>query len=72
MARYRVLSDGLSWPVGASLAKVKDAGGLSRMTEDERAGLEFNTPTVGAVVDEVPESSVVWLLEQGHIEFVGE
>ena len=70
MARYRVLSDGVSWPVGASLTKVKDAGGLSRMTEEERAGLDFNTPALGAVVDDVPESSAVWLVEQGHLELV--
>ena len=71
MAEYRVLSSGLSWPIGTSLTKVKKAGGLSRMTDEERAALKFRTPTVGTVVDDLPESSAKWLLDQGHIERAG-
>lgn len=68
--RYRVTTDGLSYPVGDSLARVRAAGGLSRMTDDERAALTIKRAERGTVVDDVPETSVSWLLEQGLIEAV--
>lgn len=67
---YRVTTDGLTYPVRDSLALVQAAGGLSRMTEEARAQLTLKRAERGELVDDVPATSVPWLLEQGLIERV--
>lgn len=67
---YRVLADGLLYPVGVSLDRVVAAGGLSKLTAEELATVTVHTPAVGDIVDDIPPMSVSWLLAQGQIEAV--
>lgn len=66
--RYRVLADGLDWPVGASLDLVRERGGRSRLTAEEQAALECCRPACGEIVDSVPPESAAWLVEQGYLD----
>lgn len=70
--RYRITTDGLTYPVGESLTRAQAAGGLSKLTAAERATLTMKQVDRGAVVNDVPETSVPWLLEQGQIEPVAD
>ncbi|HXH05855.1 MAG TPA: hypothetical protein VNI83_04620 [Vicinamibacterales bacterium] len=66
--RYRVCREGLSYPIGASLARVRMAGGRSRLAPAEAATLELRRPAVGDIVDDVPEESIGWLVAEGYLE----
>lgn len=46
---------GLRYPVGDSLKKAKKAGGLSKMTNEERAELEFKDVPAGGYCDDYPK-----------------
>jgi hypothetical protein len=67
MTVYRV-RQALRYPTGAGLARVRAAGGLSRLTPEERASLPMVVKEPGDVASDVPEESAGWLLEQGLIE----
>jgi hypothetical protein len=70
--RYRVICDGLTYPVGDSLARVLAAGGISRLSDEDRARLTMKRAERGAVVNDIPPSSQDWLVAQGLIEPVDE
>jgi hypothetical protein len=60
----------LSYPDPASLRIVQQAGGLSRLSAADRARVRLREVAAGERCDDVPASSVPWMLEQGWIERV--
>ena len=66
---YKALVD-LTWPSPDSMAMVKRAGGISKLSEEQRQKLVLKKCKAGKVCDGVPESSIKWLLKQGKIEAV--
>ena len=63
-AQYRALT-GISYPTSADALKRLDAGEL--VPWEERA---IRDVAAGEVVDDIPERSLGWLLDQGYIEEV--
>jgi|TARA_R110000824_G_scaffold1386_10_gene7085 hypothetical protein len=61
----------LTWPSPDSMAMVKRAGGISKLSEEQRQKLVMKSCKAGDFCDGVPESSIKWLLKQGKIESVG-
>lgn len=66
MPSYRVLIP-LRYPVGPSLDRVRKAGGLSRLSADERASVVMVERQAGVIVSDVPSESVRWLIDQGYL-----
>jgi len=67
--KYRALVD-ITWPDSDSLAIVKKAGGLSKLSPEQLAKVKMKTCKAGKTSDELIESSTKWLLKQGLIEEV--
>ena len=68
--RYRAVVS-LSYPAPGSLKAVLAAGGLSKMTAEQRAKVVFKRVKAGAYADNIPEKSVKWLLKGGMIKVAG-
>ena len=68
--RYRAMVN-LSYPAPGSLKAVQTAGGLSKMTEGQRAKVTFKHVKAGGLADSIPETSITWLLKGGMIKSVG-
>src|SRR5262245_43370424 len=69
--RLRVVSRGFQYPADAeSLRLVRGAGGLSKMTPEDRALVRMKTVGVGDFCDDMPEESQLIYLERGNIERV--
>ena len=67
----RVKTRAMTYPAdAASLQAVRDAGGVSKLTDAERARLKFKTVPVGGRCDDMPPESVARYLERGEIEAV--
>lgn len=62
--RWRVLADGLQYPIDPDVIKRLKAGEM--LTDAERG--ELRSPAVGDIVDDIPEASVSSCLAQGWIE----
>lgn len=65
--RFVVVRRGFRYPVGASVAAVVKAGGVSKMTEAQRASLTFKVVGVGDRCDDMPAASAAVYLERGDI-----
>ena len=61
---------GHSYPVGESLARVKEAGGLSKMTAEQVAALDIKRVAPGGWCDDMPEECRPAFLRRGKIEEV--
>lgn len=70
--RLRVVGGRASftYPVGASLDRIRQAGGRSKLTDAERAGLTTRTVYPGDWCDDMPSESAAVYLERGWIERV--
>jgi hypothetical protein len=68
--RYRAVVD-LRYPAPGSLKAVQAAGGLSKMSESARAKVVIKTVRAGQYADNIPASSVKWLLKGGMIRALG-
>jgi len=58
---------GLEYPDKRSQETIKKAGGVPKMTAEQRAKLKTKTVKAGSFCDDVPESAVKLLLKQGSI-----
>ncbi len=65
--RLVVVRRGFRYPVGASVAAIARAGGLSQMTEAQREGLTFKVVGIGDRCDDMPASAAAVYLERGDI-----
>jgi hypothetical protein len=65
--RYRAVV-ALTYPAVGSLKKVIAAGGLSKLTPEQRDKLTMKRVKAGALADDIPEKSIKWLLKQGLIK----
>ena len=61
---------GHEYPVGESLARVKRAGGLRNLTEEEVATLDVRKVPPGGWCDDIPEECCAAFLARGKIEEV--
>jgi hypothetical protein len=68
--RYQAVVS-LTYPSPGSLKAVVTAGGLSKMTEAQRAKVTFKQVKAGAYADSIPEKSIKWLLKGGMIKVAG-
>jgi len=58
---------GFRYPVGASVAAVARAGGLSKMSPSQREALTFKTVLKGERCDDMPASAAALYLGRGDI-----
>ncbi len=61
---------GHEYPVGESLARVKRAGGLHRMSAEQIASLTIKRVPPGGWCDDIPEECRAVFLRRGKIEEV--
>ena len=69
MAKYRARV-GLNYPTPASLKTVLAAGGVSKLSAEQRTKVTFKNVKAGALCDDIPEKSIKGLLAKGSIEKV--
>lgn len=70
MERLRAVV-GLHYPEpGKSLEIVRAAGGLSKLSEEERAKVKIKDVRAGAWCDDLPEESRASLIRKGRVEVV--
>jgi len=67
--KFRALV-GLTYPTPSSLKAVAKAGGMSKLTDEERAKVVLKSVKAGSLCDDIPESSRKWLLKSKCIEEV--
>lgn len=70
MKRFKAVV-GLEYPDEKSQAVIKSAGGMSKLTEAQRAKLKTKKVKAGGFCDDVPPSSLKVLLKQGSVVEVG-
>ena len=68
--RYRAVVD-LTYPAPNSLAAVVKAGGLSKMTPEQREKVTIQHAKAGTIANGLPSGSVKWLLKSDLITLVG-
>lgn len=68
--RYRA-TVALTYPALSSLKQVLAAGGMSKLTPEERKTITMKHVKAGALADGLPEKSIKRLLRDGKIEKVG-
>ena len=61
---------GVSYPDAASLKIVQKAGGLSKLSEEQRAKVKIKNVKAGGFCDDIPESSREGFLKLGYIKEV--
>ena len=69
--RYRA-TVALTYPALSSLKQVLAAGGMSKLTPEQRKTITMKRVKAGALADGIPEKSIKWLLKEGMITKVGE
>lgn len=69
MSRLRAVV-GVSYPDPASLAIVEKAGGLSKLSDEQRAKVKIKDVRVGGFCDDMPKKSVKDFLKWGYIREV--
>jgi len=67
---YRLIYSGaVTYPADPiSLRAIKDAQGLSNLTEEQKSKLKFKTVQPGEDCSDMPKESLVLFLEAGRIE----
>jgi hypothetical protein len=68
--RYRALV-ALTYPALSSLQVVTAAGGMSKLTPEQRKTITMKQIKAGALADGLPETSIKRLLRDGKIAKVG-
>ena len=68
--RYRAVVN-LTYPSPSSLKAVTKAGGLSKMSPEERDKVTFHHVKAGTIAHGIPKTSVKWLLKADLITRVG-
>jgi hypothetical protein len=63
---------GVSYPDAASLKIVEKAGGLSKLTDQQRARVKVKNVKAGGFCDDIPESARKGFLRLGYIRKVSE
>jgi|TARA_R110000824_G_scaffold77787_2_gene196626 hypothetical protein len=66
MSRLRAVV-GISYPDPASLAIVEKAGGLSKLTDEQRVKVKIKDVKAGGFCDDMPKKSVKDFLKWGYI-----
>lgn len=67
MADRLIAKRGFNYPVGASLERVRRAGGLPNLSEEERASLVIKRVEVGGDCSDMPPESVALYESRGQI-----
>lgn len=62
---------GFQYPVGADVAAIERAGGLSKMSPAERATLRLKTVAKGGDCSDMPAKAAAHYLSRGDIARVG-
>lgn len=65
--RYVVVSRGFRYPVGDGDARIKRAGGLSKMAADQLASIRFKDVGIGDDCSDMPAAALALYLERGNI-----
>lgn len=65
--KFVAVSRGFAYPVGADLALVRQAGGFSRLPEDQRARVRFKTVRPGEDCSDMPSESLARYLTRGDV-----
>ena len=68
--RYRAVVE-LTYPTPASLKMVLAKGGLTEMSHEDLQKIAMKHVKAGAYADDIPETSISWLLKQGLIKKIG-
>ena len=68
--RLRVVKREFTYPVPASLEVVRVAGGMSKLTPEERKSVQVKIVKPGDYCDDMPTESIALRLERGEIERV--
>ena len=68
--RFRATVE-LTYPTPASLKVVLAAGGMTKLSEEQRAKVTLKRVPAGSYCDDIPEKSIKKLLARGHITEVG-
>ena len=68
--RYRAVVD-LTYPSPSSLSAVANAGGLSKMSPEQRDKVTLHHVKAGTIAHGIPKTSVKWLLKSDLITLVG-
>lgn len=69
MSRLRAVV-GVSYPDPSSLAIVEKAGGLSKLTDEQRKQVKVKEVKPGGFCDDIPKKSVKSFLKWGYIREV--
>lgn len=66
--RYRVVEGEFTYPADPiSLRAIRDAGGLSQMSDEDKAKLKFKTVVVGDECSDMPEPALSIYTERGWV-----
>lgn len=60
----------LTYPSPDTLAIVKKAGGMTKLTPEQRSKVKMINKKAGQFCDDIPETSLKWLLNQKLVEQV--
>lgn len=61
---------GISYPDASSLKIVQKAGGLSKLTDEQRAKVKIRNIKAGGFCDDLPETSLRSFLKLGYVKEV--
>ena len=67
MTRYVAVTRGFRYPVGASLDRVREAGGVSKLTDAEKKALVWKEVSIGDDCSDMPAESLAHYLQRGDV-----
>ena len=67
MTRYVAVTRGFRYPVGASLDRVREAGGVSKLPDDEKKALAWKEVGIGDDCSDMPVESLALYLQRGDV-----
>lgn len=70
--RLVAVTRGFAYPVGDYLARVREAGGLSRLTADQARVMRFKVVPVGGDCSDMPADAAARYLSRGDIAVVSD
>lgn len=63
---------GLTYPDASSLKIVREAGGISKLTKEQRKKVKLKRVEPGKFCDDLPEESMEWMIARGDVEVIEE
>lgn len=65
--KFVAVTRGFAYPVGVDLARVRKAGGFSKLSEAERAAIRFKSVRPGQDCSDMPAESLAHYLQRGDV-----